>query len=151
MTTENQVQAPVNPLTIQINLSILRYIRSNFFQKYLPNFVPVITSDLRTAEHNAEVGGVPNSTHVHGLAEDYQLKYAAGGGAVSESQAKAAFEQFIKPNWPGFAEFEPSKPGEGYHIHAQLSRDISTYTGIVSLAGLGVLGMVIVNSWGKRA
>lgn len=147
---EATVPAPLNPLTIKINLAILRYVRENFFQKFLPNYQASITSDLRTAEHNAKVGGVPNSTHVHGLGEDYQLKFSAGGALVPEAQARAAFEQLIKPNWPGFSEFEPSSKGEGYHIHAQLSRDISTYTGIVSLAGLGVLGMVIVNSWGKR-
>jgi hypothetical protein len=146
---EKSVPAPINPLTIKINMAIFRYVRENFFSKFLPNFQAVVTSDLRTADHNVKVGGVPNSAHVHGLAEDFQLKFV-GGALVSEVQAKAAFDQFIKPNWPGFCEFERSSTGEGYHIHAQLSRDISTYTGIVSLAGLGVLGMVVVNSWAKK-
>ena len=150
MSDETTVPAPKNPLTLKINLAILRYVADNFFKKWLPNYDPVITSDLRTADHNAQVGGVPNSAHVHGLAEDFQLKFK-NGAPLSEAQAKAVFEQTIKPNWPGFSEWEASSSGEGYHIHVQLSRDISTYAGAISLAGLGVLGMFIINKWGDKA
>lgn len=146
--SEKDVPAPKNPLTIKINLAIFRYVREAFFKKYLPNYEPVITSDIRTAEHNAKVGGVPNSTHVHGLAEDFQLKFK-NGALLSEAQAKAVFEQTIKPNWPGYSEWESSSPGEGYHVHAQLSREISTYSGLISLAGIGVLGFVVINNWGR--
>lgn len=150
MTEESKILPPKNPLTLQINLAILRYVRSNFFSKYLPTFDPIVTSDLRTPERNAKAGGVGNSTHLHGLGEDFQLKYKAGG-LVPETQAKAVFDQFIKPNWPGYTEWEGSSPGEGYHVHVQLSREISTYTGLASLAGIGVLGFVMINNWGKEA
>ena len=148
MSEEAKIPAPKNPLTIKINLAILRYVREAFFKKWLPTLDPAVTSDLRTAEHNAKVGGVPNSTHVHGLAEDFQLRYKSGE-ALSEAQAKAIFDQVIKPNWPGYSEWEPSSPGEGYHVHVQLSREISTYAGLISLAGIGVLGFAVINNWGK--
>jgi len=147
-TEEAKIPAPVNPLTVRINLAILRFVREQFFKKWLPNFEPIITSDLRTAEHNAKVGGVPNSTHLHGLAEDFQLKYK-NGALVPEQQAKALFDQYILPTWPGFAEFEGGSKGEGYHVHVQLSRQISTYAGLISLAGIGVLGFAVTNNWGK--
>lgn len=149
MAAESSIPPPVNPLTIKINLAILSYVLGNFMKKYLPTFTRVTTSDIRTAKHNAKVGGVPNSTHVHGLAEDFQLK--VGGALASEAQAKAAFEQVIKPHWPGWSEFEASSPGEGYHIHVQLSREISTYSGIATMAGLGVLGVVMISNWGKKS
>jgi hypothetical protein len=145
---ENAIPAPVNPLTLKINLTILRFVRDQFFKKYLPNFAPVITSDLRSAEHNAQVGGASNSAHVHGLAEDFVLTFKAGG-PVSETQARAAYDQYIAPNWPGFTEWESSKPGEGYHIHWNLSREVTTYSSLIALAGLGVIGFFIVDSWGK--
>ena len=149
MAAESSIPAPVNPLTLKINMAILSYVLGNFMKKYLPTFSRVTTSDIRTAEHNAQVGGVPNSAHVHGLAEDFQLM--TGAAKASEAQAKAAWEQVIKPNWPGWTEFEASSPGEGYHIHVQLSREISTYAGIASLAGLGVLGVVMISNWGKKS
>jgi hypothetical protein len=149
MSAESQIPAPVNPLTIKINMAILSYVLGNFMQKYLPTFKRFTTSDVRTATHNAEVGGVPNSAHVHGLAEDFQLMI--GNSPASEAQAKAAWEQFIKPNWPGFTEFEASHGNEGYHIHVQLSREISTYAGVATMAGLGVLGFVVISNWGKKA
>lgn len=149
VTGEAEIPAPKNPLTVRINLAILRFVREQFFKKWLPNMDPVITSDIRTPEHNAKVGGVPNSTHVHGLAEDFQLRYK-NGALVPEAQAKAVFEQFVMPNWPGFSEFEAASKDEGYHIHIQLSREISTYAGLISLAGIGALGFAIINSWGRE-
>lgn len=149
MSEEAKIPAPTNPLTKKINLAILRYVRESFFKKWLPEYEPVITSDLRTPEHNAKVGGVPNSTHVHGLAEDFQIKFKSGA-LLSEAQAKALFNQIIKPNWPGYTEWENSSPGEGYHVHIQLSREISTYAGLISLAGIGVLGFAVINNWGRE-
>lgn len=145
MSDESKIPAPVNPLTKMINLQIIRFVAGRFFEKWLPNYVQVVTSDLRTADHNKEVGGVDNSTHVHGLAEDFQLKYKASGAALSQAQAQAVYEQFIAPNWSGFTEFEKASAGEGYHIHWQLSREISTYAGMVALAGIGVVGFAMIN------
>jgi hypothetical protein len=144
---ETKIPPPKNPLTIRINLAILRYVRTMFFSKWLPGFQPAVSSDVRTAERNAKVGGAANSAHVHGLAEDFQLKDLAGK-VIPEPQAKALFEQFIKPNWPGFSMWEASSPGEGYHVHVQLNRNISTYAGVVSLAGMGAMGIYILNKVG---
>lgn len=147
---ETKVPPPASPLTKVINLAILRFIANNFAAKWLPAYERVVTSDLRTAEHNKEVGGVDNSTHVHGLAEDFQLKFKGNGQALSQSQAKAAYDQFIAPNWPGFTEFEAASAGEGYHIHWQLSREITTYAALGGVAALGVVGFVVVNNWSKQ-
>jgi len=150
MTIESAIPAPVNPLTIKLNLTILRFVLSQFAAKWLPAFDLVVTSELRTAEHNKKVGGVDNSTHVHGLGTDFQLKYKANGEPVPEVQARAAFDGFIKPNWPGHSEFEASSKGEGYHVHVQLSREISTYTGLTALAGIGVIGYAVIKNWGGK-
>jgi len=145
---DQAIPAPVNPLTLQINLAVLRYVRGNFFSKYLPTFRPVVTSDLRSQEHNEAIGGAKNSAHLHGLAEDFQLSYLTGA-VIPEAQARAVYDQFIAPNWPGFSEFEGAGKNEGYHVHVNLSREISTYSSIFSLVGLGVLGYTIVSNWSR--
>lgn len=144
--SDETVPPPVNPLTKMINLQFIRFVAGRFFDKWLPNYAQVVTSDLRTAEHNKEVGGVDNSTHVHGLAEDFQLKFKASGASLSQAQAQAVYDQVIAPNWGGFTEFEKASAGEGYHIHWQLSREISVYSGMVCMAGLGVVGLAIINN-----
>jgi len=142
---------PKNPLTIQLNLAVLRYVVSSFFAKWLSAYEPLVTSDVRTAAHNESVGGVPNSAHLYGLAEDFQIRFKSGGAVLSQAQAKSLYDQVIRPNWPGFSEWESASGSEGYHIHVNLSREVSTYTGIASMAGLGVLGFVIINSWGNNS
>jgi len=146
---ETEISPPVNPLALKINLLILKYVREQFFKKYLPNYLPVITSDLRSADHNADLGGAVNSAHLHGLAEDFTLT-TINGQAVPEIQAKAAYDQIIAPNWSGFSEWEPSSSGKGYHIHINLSREISIYSAAVGLLGLGVVGYAILKGWGQN-
>ena len=114
--TEADIPPPVSPLTKQLNLAMLRFVMSFFSAKYLPSFDVVVASDLRTPEHNAQVGGVANSAHLHGLAEDFQLHYKANGQVVPEAQAKAVYEQFIAPNWPelhGVGTRIPNRPRVG--------------------------------------
>lgn len=144
------VPVPVNPLTLQINLTVLRFVASQFLAKWMPTMEAVVTSELRSADHNESVGGVPDSAHLYGLAQDFQLRYKANKALVPEAQAKQIFTSVIAPNWPGFAEWEGSSTGEGYHIHWNLSRDISTYAGIMAIAGVGVVGFAIINSWGNN-
>ena len=62
-----------------------------------------ITSLLRTKQHNAEVGGVPNSQHVRGTAGDF----------VVPDQDKPAF--IAKAKAQGFEAID-----EGDHIHLEL-------------------------------
>lgn len=147
--SETTIAAPVNPLTVKLNQTIFGYVAQMFRAKWLPALDVLVTSAYRTKEHNAKVGGAANSAHVHGLAEDWQLKYKASGQALSEAQARAVYNEFIKPNWPGFSEFEGSSVGEGYHVHVQLSREISTYSGLVTVAGIGVVGFALLNKLGK--
>lgn len=148
MTNENEIPPPVSPLTVKLNLTVLRFIASQFSAKWLPAVERVVTSDYRTAEHNAAIpGSAKNSAHVHGLAEDFQMKYKANGQPVPEVQAKAMYDQIIAPNWPGFTEWEGSSGKEGYHIHWNLSREITTYMGLVGTLGLGIAGYAIIKTW----
>jgi len=142
---ETDIPPPVNPLTRMLNLQVLRFAAGQFMSRYLPEYAQAVTSDLRTTEHNEAVGGAPNSAHLHGLAEDFQLRYKAGPSVLTEAQARKIYDTVIAPNWPGFSEFEKSSTGEGYHIHWNLSREISTYAGLVAVAGLGVVGLAWLN------
>ncbi len=150
MADDTAIPAPINPLTKMVNLQVLRFVAGRFFAAHLPEYAQVVTSDLRTVEHNKAVGGVENSAHVHGLAEDFQLKYKASGLPIPEPIAKGIYDKIIAPMWAGFTEFEAASGGEGYHIHWNLSREISTYTGMAAMAGLGVVGFAIINNLSSK-
>lgn len=147
---ETKIPAPSSPLTIKINLTILKWVFDWFMGKFLPAYEAVITSELRTPDSNKAAGGVDNSTHLHGLARDFKLKFKNGGQPVPEAQAKAVFEQFISPNWPGFSEWEGSSANEGWHVHVQLSRQITEYAAIIGTAAIGVIGFKIISSLGSK-
>lgn len=147
MMPENTIPPPVNPLTKMINLQVLRFVAARFMEQWLPEYAQVVTSDIRTAEQNHKAGGAENSAHLHGLAEDFQLKYRQGGAAVNQAQARALYDRVIAPHWAGFTEFETASGGEGYHIHWNLSREISTYSGLAALAGIGVVGFKLLNQF----
>lgn len=149
MADETKIPAPVNPLTAKINLAVLDFYFQAFAKKWLPTFKVQITSAYRTPEHNTEVGGASNSAHTHGLAYDFIL-LDAGGHQVPKLQAKSVYEQYVVPNWSGFSLFEESDAVPGYHIHVNLSREITTYAGVMAVAGLGVLGFAIISGWGKK-
>ena len=67
-----------------------------------------ITSGYRTAEHNASVGGVPNSEHTKGNAVDIYL-----GDNVDEAQANKALSYFKQY----FGEVLFHDAGTGRHLH----------------------------------
>lgn len=54
----------------------------------------VITSGLRSAEHNAEVGGVKNSSHLLGLAVDLKVRDTNSGGKMLLALAAVGFKRF---------------------------------------------------------
>lgn len=148
---EKEILPPVNPLTLKLNLTIMRFVSKQFAAKWLPNFDLVVTSDIRTAAHNKSVGGAANSAHVHGLAEDVVLRNRSTGKLLTESEAREVYNAYIAPNWPGYSEFEKSSGGEGYHIHWNLSREVSTYSGLVAMAGIGVIGFALLNKMQGKA
>lgn len=135
---ENRIKPPKSPLTAKINLSILHFYFERFAKRYLPAFRYRITSDYRDTAKNKEVGGAANSAHLHGLALDFVL-LDQNGKPVPKAQAKAVFDEFIAPNWPGFALWESD------HIHVNLSRKISEFTAAAGIAVLGALGIHLIN------
>lgn len=139
---EKTIPPPASPVTVQINLTILRFVFDWFCKKFLPAYKCQVTSEYRTKTHNTEVGGAENSAHVHGLAVDFILVYPQNNQPVPAIQAKKIFEEFVLPNWPGYALWE------GDHIHLNLSREISTYAGIAGVALIGLVGYKILTSMG---
>jgi len=147
--TEATIPPPSSPVTKKINLWILGIYFDWFVKKYLPAYVPVITSSLRDPDKNEAVGGVSNSAHLFGLAYDFVLRFP-DGSAVPKAQAKKVFENFILPNWHGFALWEEDAKGV-WHIHVNLTRQISEYAGIMGLAAIGVLGFHFIHSIGEQS
>ncbi len=143
---ETKIKPPTNPMTAKINLAILGFYFDYFVKKYLPAFKPVITSSYREPEKNASVGGAENSAHLHGLAYDFILQYQ-NGEPVPKAQAKAVFNDFIAPNWAGFALWEESDKGV-WHVHVNLSRKITEYASIMGVAAMGIIGFQIIKSLG---
>ena len=52
-----------------------------------------ITSGYRTKEHNAEVGGVPNSSHLVGVAADIAVSGGADRYIILSALIKAGFKR----------------------------------------------------------
>ncbi len=139
-TPETQIAPPAFPLTARINQAITDFYFDRFATKYLTGYEVRKTSGLREADHNAEVGGEPNSAHLHGLAIDFQLW--KNGARVSPAEEARVFSQVVKPAWPGYAQNEPDKN----HIHVNLSRQITISTGLTSLAVFGFIAVPVVKS-----
>lgn len=75
----------------------------------------VITSGIRTEEHNESVGGVKDSAHLKGLAVDLLVKDSVAGGKILIALVGAGFKRF------GFYEdghihvdIDPEKPSPCY-------------------------------------
>ncbi len=128
---------PKNPITIAINKSILEKALKVFNETYLPTYDIVVTSFYRNEKKNSEVGGSEDSAHMYGLAADYVLKNKITGVILNDSQMRRVFNEFIKPNWPGYTYFSPkqSNTATGW-IHSNLERNISKYAGWAGVAGM---------------
>ena len=140
----NSITIPVNPFTIWINGMITDGYLNTFVKRFLPNFDIIITSKYRNKEHNEEVGGVADSTHLYNTGRDFAITNKEGE-ILSSDKMKAVYDEFIKPNWDGYTEFEAAHDGHSAHIHADIGREITKYTSIVGLAAAG--GVTI---WGAR-
>lgn len=134
---ENEIAPPSFPLTARINQAITDFYFDHFASKYLSAYDVRKTSGLREMDHNAEVGGAPNSAHLHGLAVDFQLW--RDGHRVPLSEEAQIFSTIIKPKWSGYAQNEPEKN----HIHVNLTRRITLTTGVTSIAVMGIVAVPI--------
>jgi hypothetical protein len=147
MVAENQIPPPKSPLTIQINLFVLRLYFDWFMKTYLPAYTYRVTSEYRDEAHNAEIGGASNSAHVHGLARDFVLINTAGE-VVGADQTKSVYDSYVAPNWKGYSEFE-NKDGV-YHIHVNISREVGIYASVMGVAAIGVIGFKMFSSLGGK-
>lgn len=145
MLSENDIPPPSLPLTVKINQAVLDFVYQKWVKKNLPAYEVVITSSYRSPEHNEKVGGAKNSAHVHGLAYDIILKQ--GGVKMPIPMAKSIYEKFVKDTWPGYSEFEIESGV--WHIHLNLTREITTYAGLTGGVALGALAWKIIKDWGE--
>lgn len=140
---------PKNFVTLEINGLILdRYLRF-FVEKFLPQYDIEETSGYRNQQKNEEVGGAEYSAHLYNLAKDFTLRNRSTGQIVSNSQLKKIYDEFIDPHWDGYTKFYPSADSSG-HIHVNLDRDITTYTGYLGLAAVAVGGAWLFNVIHKK-
>lgn len=137
---ETKIRPPSFPLTARINQAITDFYFEHFARKYLAplGLEARITSTLRDADHNHQVGGAANSAHVHGLAVDFQL--FRGGKRLPAAEESKVFKDVVAPNWPGFALDEVKAKN---HIHVNLTRQISVSTGITTAAVMGMVAIPI--------
>lgn len=148
--SEKAVKPPTSPITVRLNQFVLSTYFKWFVKKYLPAFKVVITSGYRAPDKNAEVGGVENSAHLHGLAYDIILQ-KPDGAAITRDQARKVFADFIAPNWGGYALWEDGAGADGkktWHIHLNLSRRVTEYASIFGISVIGIVGFKFFSSMG---
>lgn len=142
MQAETEIKPPRNPVTLAINEVITKNAVDELFDQYLPAYDRITTSTYRDWEKNRAVGGTENSAHLHALAEDFVLTTKGTKNIITDEKAKKVFGEFIKSNWPGYSKFYPSGSSKNsHHVHVNLDRRVSTWTGWAGWAGLGVVGI----------
>jgi zinc D-Ala-D-Ala carboxypeptidase len=77
----------------------------------------IITCGYRTPEHNAEIGGVPDSAHTKGLAVDIE----APAGAFAREKlawalARAGFERVESAPKHFHVDVDPTKPAPAFWV-----------------------------------
>lgn len=141
------IKPPKNPITLALNGWLTdNYIKS-FFNEYLPNYEPVFTSGYRTEEHNRDIGGAADSSHLYNLGKDFALKNKATGVILNDTQAKKVYNEAF-PYWEGYAKFYPTAPGgNSHHIHANLDREITNYTKYIGIAVMAAGAVYVFNKY----
>lgn len=131
---------PNGPLTISLNGLIMDHTLQEFADRYLPAFELEITSGYRSPQHNEEVGGAEFSAHQYNLARDFALK-TKDGNLISAGKLEQIWEEYVKPNWPGYTYYHPPVSGVTGWIHVNLDREITTKTRFAdwTLTGLAAL------------
>lgn len=137
---------PINPITIFLNGFIRQNAVDNFFERNLPAYDRITTSVYRNPVKNKEVDGAPDSAHQYNLAEDFVLINKSTREKIPEAKARIVFDEFIKPAWKGYTEFEPSTETEGYHIHANLDRSLSKAMSLLGFTAVTVGGIYLYKS-----
>ncbi len=148
MADEKTIPPPKNPITIRLNGLVLAWYFDSFMDSRLKplGYSVEVTSEYRDPAKNDAVGGVSNSAHLHNLARDFVIKNSAGV-ILTEPDARKVFRDVVEPNWPGYAEFEPSVPGsKGWHIHVNLPRTVSTWTGLATGTGITLAVYLTIKS-----
>lgn len=141
---------PKNPVTLKINGWLIENYLNSFMNRYLPAYQFRETSGYRDTEANRAANGVIDSSHLYNLAKDGNLIKIATGEVVSEAEGKALYDQYFVPYWEGYTEFEPDSPGERWHIHANISRGITTYTKWAGILGGAIVGGIFLNKLIKK-
>lgn len=120
----------LQPFINSLNKPMYKYFKPSEVIGLKPEFVKLldeargiagvpfkITSGYRTTEHNANVGGVKDSSHTTGLAVDLQVKDGVSGGKILLALVKVGLNRF------GFYEdghihvdFDMTKPNPCYWI-----------------------------------
>lgn len=141
---------PINPITRRINGGLIDWFLNRFFVIFLPNYEKVITSGYRDTEVNRAADGTEDSAHLYNLGRDFSLKNLATGQLLTDDQARKVFDEFIKPNWKGYAKFYPSSGGKSHHIHVHIDREISQATMWGGAAGALVGSIYLFRAFKKR-
>lgn len=128
---------PTGPITIALNGFYIDTLLNGFVKQYLPAYEIEITSGYRTPQKNADVGGAEYSAHLYNLARDFVLKDKSGK-YVDSLKLKAIYEQFIKPNWPGYSYYAPPKTGVTGWVHVNADRGITEKTKMAEFAVTGI-------------
>jgi len=141
---EKTIKPPKNPLTIKINGLIFEYYMDYFNNKYMPlGYTYITTSQYRTPEYNASVkGSASNSAHMFNLARDWVVR--KDGKPVEGKELQEFHSKYVKPYWKGY-----TYAGEK-HIHANLSRRISTASTMLAVSAMGLMGINLYSKLTKK-
>lgn len=143
----NDVVPPKNPITLKVNGWLVENYLHYFMNKYLPAFIFKETSGYRDEDHNREVGGVEDSSHLYNLARDGVLIRISTGEMISEEEGFQLFNEYFAPFWNGYAEFNPTTISESWYIHINLSRKLVTYTKWTGVFGISLIGGLLIRKY----